>query len=94
MNEIVLERLEQLKDEDGDNHLDIPNSKSIREIYSINRSFRHGSSTHAQNKKIPESVINAQNRRRKIKQAKGSKQKFSMIEKQLVPLLIQYLSML
>ena len=35
MNKIVLERLEQVKDEDVDNSLDIPSSDSIRELYSL-----------------------------------------------------------
>jgi hypothetical protein len=99
MNEIVLERLEELKEDDaGENELEL-REVSIREDFSINRSFRRGSSTHAQNQKIPEPVINAQNRWRKVEAAKGRRAKFSMLEnysdiEHLVPTLVRYSEML
>ena len=98
MNEIILERLEDVKDNDHSNCLGL-RDLDIQEEFSINRSFRRGSSTHAQNMKIKEPVINAQNRWRKTEAAKGRKQNFSMVEnyadiEQLVPTLIQYSVML
>ena len=99
MNEIILERLELLQEDD-----DILNTLNLKEIdvresYSINRSFRRGSATHAQNQKIPEPVINAQNRWRKIEHAKGKRPHLSMIEnyseiEQLIPTLVRYSELL
>ena len=98
MNEIILDRLEFIKDS-SDYYLPELSTCDVREEYSINRSFRRGSSTHAQNQQIPEPSINSQNRWRKTEQAKGKKQKFSMIEnygdiEQLIPALVIYSSML
>ena len=99
MNEIVLDRLEIVKEEnEEDNSLDL-NNVNIREEFSINRSFRRGSATHAQNQKNPEPVINAQNRWRKVEAAKGRRAKFSMTEnysdiEQLIPTLVRYSEML
>ena len=98
MNEIILDRLELLKELDESDILGIGDI-DIREEYSINRSFRRGSSTHAQNVKVSEPHINAQNRWRKTELAKGRKQKFSMIEnygdiEQLIPTLVVYSSKL
>lgn len=99
MNEIVLERLELLKESDKEtNYLGLEKF-NIREDFSINRSFRRGSSTHAQNQKVPEPVINAQNRWRKVEAAKGRRAKFSMIEnysdiEHLIPTLVRYSEML
>ena len=56
------------------------NNFEVQEDFSINRSSRRGSETHGLNQKIPELVINAQNRWKKIEAAKGRKAKFSMIE--------------
>jgi hypothetical protein len=71
----------------------------IREDFSINRSFRRGSETHALNKKVPEVVINAQNRWKKIEAAKGRRAQFSMIENYsdillLIPTMVRYSEML
>ena len=98
MNDIILDRLESVKEEDVLNTLDLKDV-DIREEFSINRSFRRGSSTHAQNMKVPEPSINLQNRWRKTELAKGRKQNFSMVEnygdiQQLVPALVVYSSML
>ena len=98
MNDIVLERLEEVKAQDIENLLGLEDF-DIREDFSINRSFRRGSETHAQNQKVPETAINAQNRWKKIEAAKGRKAKFSMIENyadivQLIPTMIRYSAML
>jgi hypothetical protein len=99
MNEIIMDKLEiiQIKDE-GRNELGLK-ELNIREDFSINRSFRRGSSTHAQNMKVPANVIEAQNRWRKVERAKGNRPKFTMIEtyadiEQLIPTLVQYSAML
>ena len=99
MNEIILERLEDLKEGDEEENLLGLQEVTIREEFSINRSFRRGSATHAQNQKIPEPVINAQNRWRKVEAAKGRRAKFSMLEnysdiEHLVPTLVRYSEML
>ena len=98
MNEIVMERLEAVKEQDLENELGL-DVFDIREDFSINRSFRRGSETHAQNQKVPETAINAQNQWKKIEAAKGRKAKVSMIENyadivQLVPTMIRYSEML
>jgi hypothetical protein len=99
MNEIVLDVLEAVKEKDRErNFLDLDNF-DIREDFSINRSFRRGSETHALNQKIPEPVINAQNRWKKIEAAKGRKAKFSMMENYadialLIPTMTRYSAML
>ena len=99
MNDVVLEVLESVKEKDSEsNFLDL-DKFDIREDFSINRSFRRGSETHALNQKIPEPVINAQNRWKKIEAAKGRKAKFSMIENYadialLIPTMIRYSAML
>ena len=99
MNEIILECLERVKDEDELNNLLGLRNKTIREDFSINRSFRRGSSTYAQNKKIPRHVIDVHNRWRKIERAKGKKARMAMIEnyseiEQLIPTLVRYSEML
>ena len=99
MNEIVLGRLEAVKIDDEERNVLGLGSIVIREEFSINRSFRRGSSTHAQNQNIPEPVINAQNRWRKVEAAKGKRAKFSMMEnysdiEHLIPTLVQYSEML
>ena len=99
MNEIILERIESVKEKDVEVNEHGLNSFDIREDFSINRSFRRGSETHALNQKIPAEVINAQNRWKKIEAAKGRKAKFSMIENyadivQLIPTMVRYSAML
>ena len=99
MNEIVLERLEALQSANlRCNKLDL-REHDIREEFSINRSFRRGSSTHAQNARVPPEVVDAQNRWRKIERAKGKKPSLAMIEtyadiEQLIPMLVRYSAML
>ena len=70
MNEIILTGIESVKEADLDDRLKLRDQK-VHEESSINHSFRCGLSTHVQNCKVPESVINAQNRWRKIEQAQG-----------------------
>jgi hypothetical protein len=99
MNDIILDRLEALKFKDSElNKLGLE-AFNIREDFSINRSFRRGSETHALNQKVPEVVINAQNRWKKIEAAKGRKAQFSMIENYadillLIPTMVRYSAML
>jgi hypothetical protein len=99
MNEIILERVEAVQNADSRrNELDL-RDLDIREEFSINRSFRRGSSTHAQNAKVPPEVVEAQNRWRKIERAKGKKPSLAMIEtyadiEQLIPTLVRYSAML
>jgi hypothetical protein len=99
MNEIVLDQLEVVKDEDIEKKLLGLEAFDIREDFSINRSFRRGSETHALNQKVPEVVINAQNRWKKIEAAKGRRAQFSMIENYsdillLIPTMVRYSEML
>ena len=99
MNEIFLERLEILKDEDKKGELYDLEQYDIREKFSINRSIRRGSSTHAQNQEISVPVIEAQNRWRKNERAKGRRPNFAMIEhyadiEHLIPTLVRYSAML
>jgi hypothetical protein len=99
MNEIILDQLEQVKEEDAERKLLGLETFDVREDFSINRSFRRGSETHALNQKVPEVVINAQNRWKKIEAAKGRKAHFSMIENYsdillLIPTMVRYSEML
>ena len=94
MNDIILDKLEIIKTKDEMNQIDL-NDYVIREDFSINRSFRRSSSTHAQNSKVPDSIIEAMNRWKKIERAKGRKANLAMIEtyadiEQLIPTLVQY----
>ena len=99
MNDIILERIESVKSNDVLENIHGLEKFDIREDFSINRSFRRGSETHALNQKIPGVVINAQNRWKKIEAAKGRKAKFSMIENYadivlLIPTMVRYSAML
>ena len=99
MNEIVLDQLEKLKEEDKLNQNYDLSEVDTYEEFSINRSFRRGSSTHAQNQNILEHIINVQNRWRKVEAAKGRRPKFGMIEnysdiEHLIPTAIRYSEML
>ncbi len=98
MNEMILDQLEEIQTRDTEDVLKLK-EVNIREEYSINRSFRRGSATHAQNCKVPSNVIEVQNRWRKFERAKGSRPKVKMIEtyadvEQLIPTLVQYSAML
>lgn len=98
MNGIVLDVLETVKEEDVDDAL-LLKDITIREDFSSNRSFRRGSTGHALNQKIPQAVVEAHNRWRKIERSKGKKPKLGMIEEyseiaQLVPTRVQYTEML
>ena len=94
MNEIILDMLETIKEEDEDNTLGMKDH-SIREEYSINRSFRRGSSTTAQLMQVPTEVIELVNQWKNIQRAKGKRPSFSMIETYadieiLIPKMVQY----
>ena len=98
MNDIILDKIEVIKDSDQNNNLDLA-SYNIREDFSINRSFRRGSSTTAQLKQIPTDIIEHANRWKKIEKAKGKRPRFSMIEtysdiELLIPKAVQYSEML
>jgi hypothetical protein len=67
MNDIILDRLEALKEKFNENDFLGLNSFEIREDFSNNRSFRRGLETQALNQKVPEVVINAQNHWKKLK---------------------------
>ena len=98
MNEIILERLEIVKEEDVENQLGVK-EMDIWEDFSINRLFQRGSTTHARNWNLFQDMINANNRWRKIDRAKGRKAKLDMIEEYsdivlLIPTLVRYSSAL
>ena len=95
----MLDQLEKLKEEDKLNQNYDLSEVDTYEEFSINRSFRRGSSTHAQNQNILEHIINVQNRWRKVEAAKGRRPKFGMIEnysdiEHLIPTAIRYSEML
>ena len=58
----------------------IPDHVNVEEAYSTFRSLRRGASSEAQNVKMDETVINANNRWRKRMRAKGMKPGMSMME--------------
>lgn len=98
MNNIVLEIIEEIKDKDEEDKFELKDT-TIREDFSINRSFRRGSTAHALNQKIPQPVVEAHNRWRKIERSKGRKPRLGMVEEyseiaQLVPTRVQYTEML
>ena len=98
MNNTVLEIIEEVKDGDTRDKFELADI-AIREDFSINRSFRRGSTAHALNQNIPQAVIEAHNRWRKIERSKGRKPRLGMIEEyseiaQLVPTRVQYTEML
>ena len=98
MNDIVLEKLEELKENDHENRLGLSRF-TIREDFSINRSFRRGSSTTAQINNVPSEIIELMNRWKKFERAKGRRAKMSMMEtyadiELLLPTMIQYSAML
>ena len=98
MNEIVLDKLEQVRDKDQEDKLGLSRF-DIREDFSINRSFRRGSSTTAQINKVPSEIIELMNRWKKFERAKGRRAKMSMMEtyadiELLLPTMIQYSAML
>ena len=94
MNEWFHQGLETIKENDFQDNLGL-RSVDIREEYSINRSCRRGSSTHAQNQNISESIIRMQNRWSMVENAKGRRPTFNMVEtysdiEHLIPAVIQY----
>jgi hypothetical protein len=73
----------------------LPDSIKITDKFSTFRSLRRGATSEAQNVKIPGEVIEANNRWRKLSQAKGLTPGFSMMEryseaKILVPTLTRF----
>ena len=95
MNDIILDKLEQIKHTHKLTDSLKLNEVNIREEFSINRSFRRGSSTTAQVLQIPTDIIELMNRWKKRERSKGRKPKLSMIEtyadiELLIPKLIQY----
>jgi hypothetical protein len=94
MNDLFHQGLEDIKENDFQDNLGL-RLVDIREEYSINRSCRRGSATHAQNQNIPESIIRMQNRWSMVEHAKGRRPTFNMIEtysdiEHLIPAVIQY----
>ena len=98
MNDIILDMIEQIKEKDKDNELDLK-EYNVREEFSINRSFRRGSSTRAQVLEISTDIIELVNRWKKVERAKGRQAKLSMIETYadieiLIPKVVKYSAML
>jgi hypothetical protein len=98
MNEIIMDKLKNHSNKGWRKEL-VLKELNIRETFSINQSFGCGSSTYAQNMKVPANVIEKQNRWRKVEKAKGNNPEFTMIEtytdiKQLIPTVVQYSTML
>ena len=98
MNDIILECLETVKDKDIKNELNL-SEFNIREDYSINRSFRRGSSTSAQLVGVPKDIVELVNRWKKTERSKGRKAKFSMVDtytdiELLIPKMVKYSAML
>ena len=98
MNDIVLERIEVIKDNDLKNCFNLE-SVEVREEFSINRSFRRGCTTHGRNQQIPKDVVEAHNRWRQNEKSKGKKPKMEMIEEYsdielLIPTRIRFTEML
>ena len=98
MNEIILDKLKMIKDSNYQAAKELLDH-NVREDFSINRSFRRGSSTTAQVMQIPTDIIELINRWKKIERSKGKKPKFSMIEtyseiELLIPKLVQYSALL
>ena len=94
MNDWFHQGLENIKDNDFQDNLGL-RSIDIREEYSINRSCRRGSATHAQNQNISEAIIRMQNRWSMVENAKGRRPTFNMVEtysdiEHLIPAVIQY----
>ena len=94
MNDWFHQGLENVKENDFQDNLGL-RSVDIREDYSINRSCRRGSATHAQNQNISESIIRMQNRWSMVENAKGRRPTFNMVEtysdiEHLIPAVIQY----
>ena len=75
----------------------IPKTVDVDDEYSISRSARRGSTTHAFNMQIPPHVVEANNHWRKHQRSRGSTPNMSMMErysdaKASVPTLIRYSS--
>ena len=98
MNEIILERLEHIQENDSKEKLGLQEF-DIREDFSINQSFRRGSSMTAQLVQVPTDIIELVNCWKKIEKSKGEKPSFSMMEtyadiKILIPKMIKYSALL
>ena len=80
MNEILSERLNAIKHKwenlEESELLDV----DVEEEYNIDQSYHWGGSTlHARNRKVQETINNAHNKWRKVGNSKGRKLKFQMI---------------
>ena len=94
MNDLFTSCIESIQMEDSENRLKLENT-DVREEYSINRSCRRGSTTHAQNQGIPADIIQIQNRWSTSENAKGRRPKFNMLEtyseiRDMVPAMLRY----
>jgi len=94
MNELYLDAMVELKEADDLNVLGMDECE-IREEFSIYRSFRRSSTTHAQNVEVPEEVVDVHNRWRKIERAKGRAPKLNMRERysdieHMIPTMLRY----
>lgn len=69
MNDIILDKIEMIKYEDTLNSFDLKDVQ-IREEFSINQSFRRGSSSLAQIMEVPTDIIKLMNCWKKIERAK------------------------
>ena len=65
MNDVILDMIEQVKEKDDNNKLEL-NEYNMREEFSINCSFRRGSSTRAQVLEISTEIIEMVNQWKKI----------------------------
>ena len=74
-NDIFLETLENVKEKDNADSLDLTDYQ-IREDFSINRYFRRGSATHVQNSKVPTLVIESMNCWKRWKEPKAKRQNY------------------
>ncbi|KAL7564157.1 hypothetical protein ACA910_021132 [Epithemia clementina (nom. ined.)] len=77
----------------------IPRDAKIDELYSVRRSLWRGATTEAQNRKIPDSIIESNNRWKKQMRAHGVLSTMSMLErdtdaKASVETIIQFLELM
>ena len=94
MNELFTSCIEFIQSNDTSNKFKLDNT-DVREEYSINRSCRRGSTTHAQNQGISSAIIQIQNRWSTAENAKGRRPKFNMLEtyseiRDMVPAMLKY----
>ena len=73
----IFDRLERIQNEQPDV---LDPSIDVTEEFGLSRSFRRGSDSRAISEDLPETVINLNNRWRKVEAAKGKSARFAMIE--------------